>query len=204
MKSLSQLTEADIAARLAAREVEPYIDPYRESFVSGDPRQAAVLIPLLRNQDNWEILFIRRTTVENDHHSGQVAFPGGRMDPEDASPEETALREAQEEIALPSEKVRVLGNLEYMVTISNFQVTPVVGVLPWPIALQAAPSEVQRIFTIPLEWLADSSNHELRERQMPGGTETHPVHYFEHFDNELLWGVSAHIMVNFLQAIGLD
>lgn len=206
MKAISELSEREIQVRLSVRSGKPYVDPNSRLFVNGDPRPAAVLIPLLKQNERWEILFIHRSSVEGDHHSGQVAFPGGRMDPEDNSPEETALREAMEEIALAPKQVRILGNLEYMVTISNYQVTPVVGVIPWPTTLKAAPSEVQRIFTIPLVWLADPGNRELREQEIPGGSGngTHPVHYFRHFDNELLWGVSAHITVNFLQALGLD
>jgi 8-oxo-dGTP pyrophosphatase MutT (NUDIX family) len=205
MKLVNDISESDIEKRLAASTNDPYLDPNSEILVAGKPRLAAVLIPLLMNKGSWEILFIRRSSAEADHHSGQVAFPGGRMEPEDASPEKTALREAQEEIALGPDQVRILGNLEYMVTISNYQVTPIVGVIPWPISLKPAPTEVQRIFTIPLEWLADPANYELRQREIPGGSNngTHPVYYYKHFDNELLWGVSARITMSFLRALGL-
>jgi len=206
MKLVNEMSDSDIEKRLAASTNDPYIDPNSEILVSGQPRPAAVLIPLLRNNNSWEILYIRRSSAEGDHHSGQVAFPGGRMEDRDANPEETALREAQEEIALERDSVRILGSLEDMVTISNYQVTPIVGVIGWPLDLKPAPSEVKRIFTIPLEWLAKPENYELRDHDIPGssGNGTHPVYYFKYFDNELLWGVSARITVSLMQALGLS
>lgn len=201
MNSVNQLSISDIETRLSRHKANPYIDPNRELFVKGEPRPAAVLIPLLRQNDHWEILYIRRSSNEGDHHSGQVAFPGGRRDPEDASLEITALREAQEEVALLPKDVHIIGRLEHMITISNYQVTPIVGLIPWPTALEASPAEVKRIFTIPLDWLADPGNHKLQNREIPGSQGTHPVHFFNEYDDELLWGVSAHITVNFLDAL---
>lgn len=199
----SQLEIAEIRNRLAERVAEPYIHPNKDRFVPGAPRPAAVLIPLLRKHGKWELLFIRRSTVDGDHHSGQVAFPGGRMDSQDASAEETALRETQEEVGLAPDEVQILGRLEHMVTISNYKLTPVVGVIPWPSKLRPAPSEVQRIFTIPMEWLADPSHYELKERRVSEKGGAYPVIYFQPYDGELLWGVSAHITLNFLEALDL-
>jgi 8-oxo-dGTP pyrophosphatase MutT (NUDIX family) len=141
--------------------------------------------------------------VDGDHHSGQVAFPGGRQNPEDHSPEDAALREAQEEIGLPTNRVRLLGRLEELITITNYQVTPVVGEIEWPQALDPAPSEVQRVFSIPLEWLADAVNREIQMRSLPDNLEQHPVIFFKEYDGELLWGASARITLSFLEALGL-
>lgn len=200
---INALSEDFIRQRLAERQADPYISPFRETLRSGEARPAAVLIPLLRQDDSWHILLIRRTHVDGDHHSGQVAFPGGRMDSNDASPEQAALREAHEEIGVDPDSVRVLGHMEEMVTISNYQVTPVVGVIPWPFAIDPQESEVARVFTVPLAWLADPAHHEERQREIPGEQRSIGVHYFEEFEGELLWGVSARLMVNFLQALGL-
>jgi 8-oxo-dGTP pyrophosphatase MutT (NUDIX family) len=93
-------------------------------FFEGYPRNAAVLVPMLKEADNWHILFTRRTSSLPEH-SGQVAFPGGQADPEDDSPEETALREAQEEINLQPKDVQILGQMREMRTISNYCVKPV-------------------------------------------------------------------------------
>jgi 8-oxo-dGTP pyrophosphatase MutT (NUDIX family) len=118
---------------------------------------AAVLIPLVWHDDEWHLLFTRRTDrVES--HKGQVSFPGGACDEGETTPEETALREADEEIGLNPTDVRVLGRLSNLITITYFRVTPVVGVVKWPAVFRVGEHEVARIFTIPLEWLANPSN----------------------------------------------
>ncbi|MCW5878740.1 MAG: CoA pyrophosphatase [Anaerolineales bacterium] len=199
---MHNLSEDTIRQRLAARAADPYISPYRELHGQTEPRPAAVLIPLLRQNDEWHLLYILRAQVQGDMHSGQVAFPGGRLDPDETQPEQAALREAQEEVGLEPSGVRLLGHMEEFITISNYQVTPVVGVIPWPFELQLQGSEVQRAFTIPLDWLADPANREERQRIAPDG-HTLNVVYFTEYDRELLWGLTARITLNFLDALGL-
>jgi 8-oxo-dGTP pyrophosphatase MutT (NUDIX family) len=167
------------------------------------PRMASVLIPLFRHNEEWHILYIRRVQNERDRHSGQVAFPGGRRDPADASAVATALREADEEIGLPDNHVRVIGTLDEYRTSSNYLVTPVVGVVPWPHDYKAQPSEVDRIFSIPLAWLANPANLELRRRDVPAGSQrvNTKVIYFNHYDDELLWGATARMTVAFMHAL---
>jgi 8-oxo-dGTP pyrophosphatase MutT (NUDIX family) len=197
-----QLTEERISQLLAKRITNPYISPLREINSDVEPKPAAVLIPMLKENDEWRLLFILRAQVEGDMHSAQVAFPGGRLDPGETSAYDAALREAREEIALEPSQVRMLGHLEDFITISNYSVTPVVGVIPWPTNLEPDTREVQRIFTIPLSWLADPENREQRERVAPDG-QTLKVVYFKEYDKELLWGVTARITLNFLQALQL-
>lgn len=199
---MHNLSEDTIRQRLAARAADPYVSPYRELHGETEPRPAAVLIPLLRQNDEWHLLYILRAQVQGDMHSGQVAFPGGRLDPHETQPEEAALREAQEEIGLEPSSVRLLGHMEEFITISNYRVTPVVGVIPWPFELHLQRSEVQRAFTIPLAWLADPANREERQRIAPDG-HTLNVVYFTEYDRELLWGLTARITLNFLDALGL-
>jgi 8-oxo-dGTP pyrophosphatase MutT (NUDIX family) len=202
MPGTPDLSEKQIRAYLAARQADPYISPLRESFSDQEPRPAAVLVPMLRQDDEWHLLYILRAMHEGDMHSGQVAFPGGRWDPGETQAEQAALREANEETGLAADAVRLLGNLEDFITISSYRVTPVVGMIPWPVELQPQPGEVQRIFTIPLAWLADPANREERERIAPGGQRLKVV-YFTKYDQELLWGVTARITLNFLQALKL-
>jgi 8-oxo-dGTP pyrophosphatase MutT (NUDIX family) len=196
------LTESEISRRLAAKQMLPVEGDYSASWIPAAPRPAAVLIPFLRVAGTWHILFTRRTEMVADH-KGQVAFPGGRFDQGDPSPEFTALREANEEIGLNPGDVSVLGRLQELPTVTNFCITPVVGVIPWPYPLRLAAIEVCRAFYIPLTWLADSAHHEIRTRTIPGTAAPLPVIYFQPYDGELLWGVSAQITINLLTALGL-
>ena len=166
------------------------------------PRQAAVLVPLFQLDGRWRLLLIRRTEHPKDLHSGQVGFPGGRVEPTDADADATALREAQEEIALPAEQVQVLGRLRKLRTVSNFLVQPVVGIISWPQPLRAEPGEVARIFSIPLDWLAAPSRYRRETWPGPNHPQGRPVIFFDEHDGELLWGVSAGITLDLLDALG--
>jgi len=174
------------------------------SALSGrkDPRRAAVLLPMFRHLDAWHLLFIRRAEHDADRHSGQVAFPGGRQEPGDADSTATALREAQEEIGLNPAQVALLGELRPLHTFSNYLVTPVVGEIPWPLDLMPDPVEVARVFSIPVAWLADPDNRRVRTWPSPDHPEAREVVFFDEFDREFLWGVSALITVDFLACLG--
>ncbi len=199
---IKDFTEQEISHYLAEVQDRPVEVLYPSELLGESPRPAAVLIPILRKNNAWHLLFTLRTDTLAEH-SGQVSFPGGRTEPEDATPEETAKREAFEEIALNPQHLRILGKLYNLITITNYLVTPVVGVIPWPYKFQLAYEEVRKVFTIPLEWLADPSNHEIQYRTMPPHHTPFPVVYFERYKNELLWGVSAQITLNFLITLGL-
>lgn len=200
------LTPEEISLRLS--QVEERGDPcagetgFPTGILSGQTRPAAVLIPFLKIEDRWHVLYTRRTSSLAEH-SGQVAFPGGRSDLSDPSPEATALREAFEEIHLQPGDVRVLGRLSRLLTITNYCVTPIAGLMPWPYPIQLALDEVSRVFTIPLSWLADRANREIRYRELPALSKPVPVIYFKIYEEELLWGVSAQITFNLLTALGL-
>ena len=147
------LSEEHISQRLreAIQSVEPTSDGYAEIDFTDDThlKCAAVLVPLVWQDDEWHLLFTRRTDrVES--HKGQVSFPGGACDEGETTPEQTALREADEEIGLQANDIKVLGRLANLITISYFKVTPVVGVLKWPTVFRVGEHEVARVFTIPL------------------------------------------------------
>jgi 8-oxo-dGTP pyrophosphatase MutT (NUDIX family) len=202
------LTENEIRDRLKRALQNDPGDPYLEYpplllQANEPPKPAAVLIPLLREDAAWHILLTRRRD-DLPEHSGQVAFPGGRADPGDTSPENTALREAWEEIGLHPDDVHILGRLGLYRTITNYLVTPVVGVISWPYALQLEIREVSRAFTIPLEWLVDPSHHEERLRPLPKPNPPVKVIYFDKFDGELLWGASARLTLALIRALSLD
>lgn len=171
-----------------------------------DATPAAVLIPIFRENHEWKVLFTRRTETV-DSHSGQVSFPGGQIDSSEETPVEAALREANEEIGINPNDVETLGQLNPLLTVTQFLVTPIVGVIPWPYSLTLNPDEVARTFTVPLRWLADPGNLEVQERQplIPGRNVQ--VYFFKEFDGETIWGVTARITLNLLEVLdasGLD
>lgn len=189
-----RLTEA-IEAASAASDGYAEIDLTDETHL----RCAAVLVPLVWHDDEWHLLFTRRTdTVES--HKGQVSFPGGACDEGETTPEQTALREADEEIGLNPSDVKVLGRLANMITITYFRVTPVVGVIKWPAVFRVGEHEVARVFTIPLGWLANPSNR--WEFTRPGTTRS--LIAYHPYDGELLWGATARMTVDFLNVLGLQ
>jgi 8-oxo-dGTP pyrophosphatase MutT (NUDIX family) len=162
---------------------------------------AAVLIPLFWHDDQWHLLYTRRTESV-DSHRGQVSFPGGMIEETDKGPVEAALREVEEEIGIPAEMVEILGCVDSMFTITQFSITPVVGKIPWPVSMTLNTYEVARVFSVPVQWLADEKNLRTEEREVPGLGLLMPVHYFNAYDGEIIWGATARITLNFLEIIG--
>ena len=197
----ANLSEDTIVQKLhEAIKSAPSSDGYADIDLTSDTRLncAAVLVPLLQQDDEWHLLFTRRTD-KVESHKGQVSFPGGGCDEGETTPEETALREANEEIGIDPQSVRVLGRVTNMITISSFRVTPVVGVIPWPTVLHLGKDEVERVFTIPLNWLANRANR--WEFTMPGRNRSLIVYH--PYDGELLWGATARMTVDFLKVLNL-
>lgn len=196
---MSEITREYISQKLMeAQSGSTALYEYAEMAVNPDTRLkcAAVLVPLTYYRDEWHILFTRRTDrVES--HKGQVSFPGGACDEGETAPEQTALREAEEEIGIIPADVKVLGRLERMVTASNFQVSPIVGVIPWPYTFRMAGVEVARIFTIPLLWLANKNNY----WEFPLRESDRSLIAYHPYDGELLWGATARMTVDFLKAL---
>ncbi|HKJ27241.1 MAG TPA: CoA pyrophosphatase [Anaerolineales bacterium] len=199
------LTPDAIQTVLAAQTYTPVKVPkIIKAFSRRKTREAAVLIPMVWQENGWHILFIRRTELDGDMHSGQVALPGGGWEDGDANLVETALRESQEELAIRPEDVQVLGRLGEQFAISNRRVVPVVGTMPWPYPLVRQEREVARWFTIPLNWLADPANRTTKERKLPLGVAKFEVIYFDEYDGEVLWGLSARIILDFLEILNIS
>jgi 8-oxo-dGTP pyrophosphatase MutT (NUDIX family) len=167
----------------------------------GGLRKAAVLIPLLCDGDRWQLLFIRRTETVQDH-KGQVSFPGGAFELEDANMEATALRETWEEVGIPPADINLLGKMPVFSSISKFVITPVVGQIPWPYPLKLEPAEVSRVFTIPIEWLANPAHWTEKPYVRSNGRQDKVI-FFDLYDGELLWGITACITVDFLKLLNL-
>jgi 8-oxo-dGTP pyrophosphatase MutT (NUDIX family) len=200
MRSFPTLTIDQIHILLKDKErSNTVLSSFPLDFFPEPSQPAAVLILFLQIRNEWHLLFIRRTHHPRDPHGGQVSFPGGRFDASDANLESTALREAEEELGLNPGNVRILGKLPPMLTITNYLVTPFVGFIPWPYPIQPHPEEVSRVFTIPINWLANPLSHYILTRAPEANRPTQvEVIYFHPYDGEILWGATARMTLNLL------
>jgi 8-oxo-dGTP pyrophosphatase MutT (NUDIX family) len=152
--------------------------------------QAAVLVAITDRPEPGVILTVRREHLRT--HAGQIAFPGGRVDPNEA-PIGAALREAHEEILLDPAMVEVVGTIEPYRTVTGYVVTPVIAVIPPDLPLQPHEHEVANWFEAPLEFLLDPANQHRRSALFEGQTR----HYYEIVWNERrIWGATAAMIVN--------
>jgi 8-oxo-dGTP pyrophosphatase MutT (NUDIX family) len=199
MIDLDQLSIEEIAERLKNQPDPTYDVP--PELLQTDTREAAVLVPFLRIEEAWHILYIRRASFEGDRHSGQVAFAGGKREADDENLQITALREAEEEIGIAPEDVNILGRLNHHHTVSEFLVTPYVGEMRWPYSLTLDDIEVARAFTMPLSWLAQESSYRTEARRHPDSQRSWPVVYYDYYDGELLWGATARMTLSLIEVL---
>ena len=149
----------------------------------------------MRDAKLW-ILFTRRTeSVE--HHRGQISFPGGGEEPDDEDLCQTALRETEEELGIARRDVVSLGSLSPIVTVTNFYVEPYVAAVPQPYVLQPAEAEIAEVIEAPLAALMDPA---IRESQPMPGREG--LILFYHYGNHVIWGATARILSELLEALG--
>jgi 8-oxo-dGTP pyrophosphatase MutT (NUDIX family) len=158
-------------------------------------RPAAVLIPVVDRPEPQVLLTLR---TELPSHPGQIAFPGGKIDPHDLSPAAAALREAEEEIGLPQELIEPIGYLDLYLTFSGFRILPTVArVLP-DYRLVLNRDEVADAFEVPLAFLMDAQNHALHSRDWKG---IQRRYYAMPFGERYIWGVTAGILRNLYERI---
>ncbi|MDD2546953.1 MAG: CoA pyrophosphatase, partial [Burkholderiaceae bacterium] len=166
------------------------------SFSSRPPALAAVLLAIVLREEPMVLLTER--TAHLSTHSGQIAFPGGRVDPEDASPADTALREAEEEVGLARRFVEVLGVLPTYVTGSSFIISPVVALVQPACVLQPNPHEVADLFEVPLAFLLDPSHHQRHAFEWEGvRREWFAMPYQDGESLRHIWGATAGMLRNF-------
>ena len=159
---------------------------------------AAVLVAVVEHAAPTIILTVRPETMRQ--HPGQISFPGGRVDPDDADSVETALREAEEEIGLPRSEVDVIGIADRYRTVTGFEVTPVVGVVPPGLAIAPHPGEVAAVFEAPLPFLLDPANQIVREADWRGRRRS----YYEiEWEGRRIWGATAAMIVNLSRRLAL-
>jgi 8-oxo-dGTP pyrophosphatase MutT (NUDIX family) len=190
---------------LRVRLAEIAAEPVDNADLHGDdvlatlqksPTPAAVLVPVIMSEAP-AILLTKRTS-HLSAHAGQVSFPGGRIDPEDAGPEAAALRVAWEEIGLDAAAVQVLGRMSDHITGTGYRITPVLGLLPPGLTYQASAHEVEAVFELPMSVVLDPGAPR-RQRQHVGGVWReywvwpHPDHY--------IWGATAAILVRLAERL---
>ncbi|MGN6820413.1 MAG: CoA pyrophosphatase [Sphingomonas sp.] len=164
----------------------------RPGMTIDDPRMpAAVLVAVVDRPEPGLILTQRTDTLRR--HAGQVAFPGGRIDPGDVDAADAALREAEEEIALPRDAVTLVGEADRYVTVTGFEVIPVVGVIPPDLDYRPNEAEVADVFEVPLAFVLDPANHIQASAEWQGRMR----HYYEiRWGERRIWGATAAMLVN--------
>ncbi len=194
---------AALAERLATSASRPPLHDgdaaWAERRTAGQERDAAVLVGFVDRPRPTLLLTRRQAHLRT--HSGQVAFPGGRADPDDGSLIATALREAAEEVALPAGAATIIGTIAPYRTVTAFAVTPVIAVIPPGLPLVAQADEVARLFEAPVDILFDPARQEQRSVEWEGETR----HYYEiNVAGERVWGATAGMIRNIGALLGLD
>jgi 8-oxo-dGTP pyrophosphatase MutT (NUDIX family) len=167
------------------------------------PRQpvpAAVLVPLIDHPRELTVLLTQRAT-HLANHSGQISFPGGRLEPTDPDVASAALREAHEEIGLDPARVRVFGYLPDHIVISGFRVTPVLALVTPPFSLDLNPAEVAGVFEVPVSHVFDARNHQARMRRV-GDEEL--LLYDIPWEGQNIWGATAGMLLTFKRMLELE
>jgi len=158
---------------------------------------AAVLVPLFQKGEDCHLLFTKRSD-QVKYHKGEISFPGGVVDEEDKELINTALREAFEEIGLKESDVQIIGVLDDIVTITEFIVTPIVGLFPYPYPFKVSEVEIAELIEVPLSSLLDEDCFSEREIFRGGQNE---VVYSYQYEKHIIWGATARIVKQFLDLI---
>ena len=182
---------AQALARPAPASARNLSDGFRLPGREGEPTLAAVLVPLVNRPAGLQVLLTERS-AELPDHPGQISFPGGRVEAGDASLAATALREATEEVGLPSSQVSIIGRLPEYETVTGYRVTPVIGWVEPPFTLMPDPIEVADVFEVPLVFLLDPANQQRHFRMV--GTRRRDywaIPYRERY----IWGATAAMLL---------
>jgi 8-oxo-dGTP pyrophosphatase MutT (NUDIX family) len=162
---------------------------------------AAVLLPLFQKNGETHILLTKRTDMV-EHHKGQISFPGGAFHYEDLDCLNTALRETEEEIGIAMDAVEVIGELDHMITVSNFRICPYVGIIPYPYPFQLSPFEVDRLIELPFSHLINQADISKEISFMVEGHSD--VNLSVEYQGDVIWGATARILKNFFDILCWD
>lgn len=175
-----------------ARPAAPAIYCDDETLPGEDEqRPASVLVPVVAHDKPTMLFTVRSSRLRSG--SGQIAFPGGRADATDLTPEHTALRETWEEIGLPGDRVEVIGRLSHYVTRAGYRVTPIIGLVQPPLVLKPNRDEVAEIFEVPLDYVLDPSNHLTHTHHSNGRLRQY---FAVQYEDYYIRGVTAGLLVN--------
>ncbi|MBS0517539.1 MAG: CoA pyrophosphatase [Proteobacteria bacterium] len=155
-------------------------------------RPASVLVPLVKREPGMTVLLTQRTD-DMPSHAGQIAFPGGRRQPDDADAVATALRETEEEVGLSRKFVDVVGSIDLYRTGTGYEITPIVGIVEPGFTLHADPREVADVFEVPLEHFLDEVNHRIDSRTWQGRERRY---YAMPYGERYIWGATAGMLKN--------
>lgn len=159
-------------------------------------KPAAVLVPIQERADGDYLVLTKRAAMLNSHR-GQVAFPGGRVDPKDPGELEAALRESYEEIGIQPRHVRILGQLDQVTAASSYLVTPFVGLIPSPYEFRLNPAETAAIFFVPISALLNLGCLGMEPRSLVS-PRRYPIYHF-HYEGWDIWGATARIIKQLLE-----
>lgn len=208
----SRALKASIVARLRGSAPSVDVTDWRLAGMTRDqssrfrahfperPTPAAVLVPIVDHAEELTLLLtVRSSHLKN--HGGQIAFPGGRIEPADGGPARAALREAEEEVGLDPSRVAIVGYLPDHLIVSGYRVTPVVGFVEPGFTLRLDPKEVDDAFEVPLRFLFDPLNHKSRLRRI--GDEDIELHDIP-FGERNIWGATAGMLLTFYRLVMQD
>ena len=159
----------------------------KDYILENSKKHAAVLIGLIEREGHVNVILTKRNETLNNH-SGQIAFPGGKIDADDASPEAAALREAWEEIGLDINEVEIMGRLPDYYSGSGYRIAPVIGFVREGAGFEISPDEVDYMFEVPLSFLMNEDNHMTASKVFGGGER---FYYEMPYEDHYIWGVTA-------------
>lgn len=200
--ALTQVLEVDLDSAIDSAGNRRGDHDLNEVGMRPEPplKPAAVLVPLVAHDSGFTILLTQRS-ADLRAHAGQISFPGGRIDPDDTSPEYAAMREAHEEIGLPRDAAEIIGRLDTYEVRTGFAVTPVVGLIEPGFDMVLAPDEVADVFEVPLSFLLDPANHERQSRLIRGKRR---FFYVLPFEDRYIWGATAGMLINLYEVLTGD